>query len=311
MADAFKFPDETDTEVKTDTVDNFEVEVLDDTPDKDKNRKPLTREVAEPTDEELAQYSEGVQKRIKDLTHKAHDERRAKEATIRERDEALRVAQQLLEERNKLAKAHSDGVKQYADVSKTAAAAAVDAAKRKLKEAHEAFDAEAIASAQDELVMARMNLAKAENISAPTGQTDENAVQQQVSVRQTPQPDAKTQRWTAKNQWFGAPGYEEVTSYALGLHNKLVSSGVSPQSDEYFATIDANVKKRFSDILGGTEEVEVDTAQKAPATVVASVSRATGPKKITLTKTQVALATKLGLTPQQYAAQVAKLESKQ
>ena len=97
---------------------------------------------------------------------------------------------------------------------------------------------------------------------------------------------------------------------ALGLHQKLVTSGVDPRSDEYFEQIDARVKSKFPEVFGGTEDKPRNgESPKKPAAVAAPATRSSGPKKVQLTPTQVALAKKFGLTPQQYAAQVAKLEN--
>ena len=123
-------------------------------------------------------------------------------------------------------------------------------------------------------------------------------------------PDEKTLRWQAKNQWFGANGFEEVTSYALGLHQKLVNSGTDPRSDEYFEQIDARVKSKFPEVFGGNEDrSRSGDSPRRPASVVAPATRSSGAKKVQLTKTQVALAAKLKLTPQQYAIELAKLEN--
>jgi hypothetical protein len=111
-------------------------------------------------------------------------------------------------------------------------------------------------------------------------------------------------RWQAKNQWFGSPGNEELTSFSLGLHQKLVNSGVDPRSDEYFERIDSRMRSTFPEAFGGR-----DARSTRPSSVVASATRSSGPKKVQLTTTQVALAKKFGLTPQQYAVQVAKLEN--
>ena len=124
------------------------------------------------------------------------------------------------------------------------------------------------------------------------------------------QPDEKSLRWQAQNQWFGQPGFEEYTSYALGLHQKLVTGGVDPRSDDYFDQINGRMKSKFPELFGGNEDKpKTGEVQKKPTTVVAPATRTTSAGKIRLTQTQVALAKKLGLTPQQYAAQVAKLEN--
>jgi len=307
----FKFPDEIE-DVKVEVVgdDDFEVEVVDDTPEQDRGRKPLDREVEDPTDDEIEQYTQGAQKRIKELTHARHDERRAKEATLREKQELEALTQRLLDENKKLRQNVNTGSEQYTQMAKTAAEAELDKARREYKAAQESFDSDAILAAQEALLDAKMKLENAKNIRQTTLQDENFEVQTSYQEPQRVQPDEKTLRWQAKNQWFGANGFEEVTSYALGLHQKLVNSGTDPRSDEYFEQIDARVKSKFPEVFGGNEDKprSGDTPRK-PASVVAPATRSSGKKTIQLTKTQLALAEKFKLTPQQYAAQVARLEN--
>jgi len=122
--------------------------------------------------------------------------------------------------------------------------------------------------------------------------------------------DEKTLRWQAKNQWFGTDGFEEVTSFALGLHQKLVNNGVDPRSDDYFEQIDARVKSKFPEVFGGNEDRprSVETPRR-PSSVVAPASRSTGTRKIQLTPSQAALIKKYNLDPKKYVAEVLKLEN--
>ena len=309
----FKFPDEleddksVDLEVSTDN--DVEIEIVDDTPERDRGRKPLDREVADPTDEEIDQYSDGVKKRIKELTHARHDERRAKEALLREKQELERLAQHMAEENKKLKQYVNSGTEQYAASQLQIAETEVEKAKRQLKEATESFDTDAVIAAQDALMDAKMKVQAAKNFRPTPLQVEETEVQTQQTQVSRPELDDKTVRWQAKNQWFGSTGYEEVTSFALGLHQKLVNSGVDPRSDEYFERIDARIKSTFPEVFGGTEDKpKSGDTPKRPTSVVAPATRSTGARKVQLTPTQVALAKKYGLTPQQYAAEVAKLE---
>jgi len=304
MADEFKFPDEMDNAVQVNSpvTDEIEVEIIDDTPSQDRGRKPLDRDVEDPSDEEIESYSDKVKVRIKELTHARHDERRAKEATLREKQELERFAQQLLEENKSLKQYVDTGTEQYVITAKAAAEAELEKVRRQWKDAQEAFDTDAIIAAQEALTEAKLKLESIKNFRPAPLQQQETPVQQQTYAPQPVQPDEKTLRWQAKNQWFGANGYEEVTSYALGLHQKLVNSGVNPQSDEYFQTIDTRLHKTFPDMFGGS-------TSKKPASVVAPATRSSGKKVVQLTNTQLALARKFGLTPQQYAAQVSKLEN--
>ena len=316
MLEPYKFPDELEDDktseinVSVENDGDVEIEVVDDTPIQDRGRKPLEREVEDPTDDEIENYSDKVKGRIKELTHARHDERRAKEATMREKQELERLTQQLIEENKKLKQYVSTGTEQYSTMAKTAAEAELDKARRQYKEAQEAFDTDAIIAAQEALTDAKWKLEQAKNFRAPPLQTEEYAVQTRQSEPEQPKADERTLRWQAKNQWFGSDGFEEITSYALGLHKKLVNNGVDPRTDEYFEQIDARVKSKFPEVFGGAEDKpRSGDSPKRPAAVAAPATRSSGAKKIQLTQTQVALAKKFGLTPQQYAAQVAKLEN--
>lgn len=311
--DEFKFPDEksnaTDVRVQDDAPE-VEIEVVDDTPPQDRNRKPLDREVVDPTDEEIESYSDKVQARIKELTHARHDERRRAEATARERDELDKLARQLLEENNSLKKSVTAGQETFVNMTKEKAEAELQIARKKLKEAHEAFDTDAIVEAQEELAAAKMRVEVAKNYRPTPVQERDFPVQQQEVQAPSVQPDEKSLRWQAKNQWFGQPGFEEYTSYALGLHQKLVAGGADPRSDEYFDRIDGRMKSAFPELFKGQDEPKSGEPSKKPTTVVAPAGRSTSAGKIRLTQTQMALAKKFGLTPQQYAVQVAKLENR-
>jgi hypothetical protein len=316
MSEPYKFPDETEVDVNgknvnvTEQEDDVEIEVIDDTPVQDRGRRPLDREVEDPTDDEIETYTRGAQDRIKELTHARHDERRAKESLAREKQELERLAQQIFEENKRLKQYVSTGTEQYTQMAKTAADAELEKARRDYKAAQEAFDTDAILAAQEALLEAKMKVEQTKNFRPPPLQTQETVVQPRHQEPQQVRADEKTLRWQAKNQWFGSNGFEEITSFALGLHQKLVNSGVDPSTDEYFEQIDARVKSTFPEMFGGSEDRPRNgNAPRKPAAVAAPATRSSGAKKIQLTQTQIALAKKFGLTPQQYAAQVAKLEN--
>lgn len=304
MTDEFKFPDEAETKNE-----EVEIEVIDDTPEKDKGRKPLDKDVADPTDDEIESYSEGVQKRIKELTHARHDERRQKEAVAREKTELERLAQQLLAENNRLKQSYNEGQEVLVNSARKEADSELEMARRKLKEAQEAFDTDAIIEAQEALAAAKYRAEEAKRFRPQALQQTEFPVQTQPQPQAPVQPDEKTLRWQAKNQWFGQPGFEEYTSYALGLHQKLVTGGTDPRSDEYFDQINGRMKSKFPELFGDNDKPKSGEVFKKPVTVVAPAARTTSAGKIRLTQTQVALARRLGLSPQQYAAQVARLEN--
>ena len=308
----YKFPDEIGGEQTIDIKDNtpeIEIEVIDDTPIQDRGRVALSREVEDPTDDEIETYSDKVKHRIKELTHARHDERRSKETVMREKQELERLAQHLIEENKSLKKSVNVGQEAFVYSSKEKAEADIAMARRQYKEAQEAFDTDAIIAAQEALTEAKWNLEKVKNYRVTPLQEEHNAVQIQPRQTQTVQPDEKSLRWQAKNQWFGSNGFEEVTSFSLGLHQKLVNSGVDPRSDEYYEQIDARVRSTFPEIFGGGEQKRSEA--RRPSNVVAPASRSTTAGKVKLTTTQLGLAKKFGLTPQQYAMQVAKLEAQQ
>ena len=316
MAEPYKFPDEVENK-KTSNVEfeiegegEIEIEIEDDTPVQDRGRKPLDKEVVDPTDDEIESYSDKVKSRIKELTHARHDERRVKEATMREKQELERLAQQLIQENNRLKQNVYTGQEAIIEGAKGKAEFQLKEARANLKIAQESFDNDAIIAAQEEVMDAKIRAEQVRNYRLAPLQEEKFEVQTPQTQPAKVEPDEKTLRWQAKNQWFGQNGFEEYTSYALGLHQKLVTNGVDPRSAEYFEQIDARMKSSFPDLFGQTnDKPRSGEVQRRPTTVVASVSRSTSAGKIKLTQTQVALAKKFGLTAQQYAAQVAKLEN--
>jgi hypothetical protein len=292
---------------------DVEIDVVDDTPEDDKGRKPLDRKVEDPTDEELAEYGARSKKRISELTHARHDERRRADTVARERDEAVEIARRLQADNTRLRGVVTTGTKIVNENSVKLAETAVNEAKRALREAQDSFDNEEIATAQDKLFEARIKLDRVQNSPVAPLRDIPDVVQTGQPQATATQIDQKSLHWQQKNQWFGSAGYEDVTSYALGLDVKLRNQGVDPRSDDYFKRVDASLKETFprmfaSDGEGGSEGKPRVTPRSS---AVAATSRSVGTRKVTLTQTQVSLAKRLGLTPQQYAAEVVKLEKAQ
>ena len=317
--DDYKFPHEVEEEqgkpeadfdIDIDAEGDVDIQIEDDTPEADRRARPLDKEVEDPTEEEIENYTQGAQNRIKQLTHARHDERRAKEAISREKEELERMTSAILEENRKLKEYVKSGEATYAETLQAKAEAEMEMARRKYKEAQESYDSDAMLEAQENLTDAKMKLESAKNFRPTPLQTESSAVQIQSSSQEAPRLDDKTLRWQAKNQWFGSPGYEEMTAFALGLHQKLVATGVDPRSDDYFARVDGRLKQVFPELLGISESADRKAEPvKKPATVVASSSRSTGAKKVVkLTTTQQKLAEKFGLSHKQYAQEVLKLE---
>jgi hypothetical protein len=318
----FKFPDELESENKAqenqEVTDDIQVEIEDDTPPEDRGRKPLPKEVVEELDkDDLEEYSEKVKKRLSQMKKVWHDERREKERAFREREEALRFAQMREEEIRNLKQRLGHNEKAFIKEAERAATTDLAVAKDKLRQAYESGDSSLITDAQELLTDAKLKLQNLSRIK-PSLQREEERVQQNQQVTtpqaaQAPQVDPKAEAWREKNTWFGVD--EEMTALALGLHEKLVRSGVDPSTDEYYRRVDESMRKRFPESFDDVEEETTQTkqaqkpARTKPATVVAPATRATAPRQVRLTPTQVAIAKKLGLSNEQYARELMRLEN--
>lgn len=308
--DDFKFPDEQDGDLQ--------IEIVDDTPPEDRNRTPMPKEIVEELDkDDLDEYSKEVQQRMKQLKKVWHDERREKERSIREKEEALRVAQQAHEENKRLKERLGQGEKILVSEVTKAATNELATAKEKLKQAYESGDAQLIADAQEAMTDAKIRLQNYQRFKPPV-QEPENSVKQAQQVQQPVQTvDPKAEAWRQRNTWFGAD--EEMTALALGLHEKLVRSGVDPRSDDYYRRVDTTMRKRFPEAFeeepNQTQEEVKETKDSKPvqrtkaANVVAPATRSTAPRQVRLTPTQVAIARKLGLSNEAYAKEMMKLEN--
>lgn len=285
--------------------DGPEIEVVDDTPKADRGRK-ASEPPADVTDEELEDYSEKVRKRIQHFSKGYHDERRAKEAAERERQEAADLAKRILEENNKLKADVLKNQEALLEQAKKNAEAELLGAQARYKQAYESGDADAVVAAQQQVTNATVKSDRLANFKLPPLQETQNTVQQEETQSAPAEMDPKLREWTTTNTWFGSD--DEMTSFALGLHNKLVKEGVNPSSDDYYQRIDARMRQVFPDNFEDTDQQieEEDLQPQRTSNVVAPATRSTAPKKIRLTQTQLTLAKRLGLTPEQYALQVAK-----
>jgi len=297
-----EFPDETQENPreggKVVAVEEPEIEIVDDTPEEDRNRKPMDEAPKEVTDEELNKYDESVQKRIKHLSKGYHEERREKEKAFREREEAVKLAQSVIEENKKLQGSLSQGQSALLEQAKKVVANELEQAKRKYKEAYESGDSDALVNAQEELTSIKFKSEKVNNFKPAPLQTEENNVQ----IPQTRQEvDPKLRAWQDKNQWFGSN--RGMTAYALGLHEDLVAEGIPVGSEQYYKRIDSDVQKRFPDVF---ESENPDASPPKKSNVVAPATRSTAPRKVVLTKSQVEIAKRLGVPLELYAKKVAE-----
>ena len=281
-----------------------EVEIVDDTPEKDKGRTPLSTAPKEVTADELDKYSDQKLKdRLAHLGKGYHEERRAKETAFREREEAVRIAQSVIEENKRLQGSLATNQTALLDQAKRVVANEIEDAKRSYRTAYEAGDADALVAAQEKLTAASIRAEKVQNFKPAPLQAPPVVVQPQSRAPQAPAMDDKTQDWQAKNLWFG--GNRKMTAYALSLHEDLVDSGIPVSSDEYYNTIDTDMRKRFPESFAD-EPAEATYSQRQKSNVVAPASRSTAPKKVVLTQTQVNIAKRLGVPLELYARKVAE-----
>ena len=321
----FKFPHEAedkgkpvDTESELDISiegDDVEIEIKDDTPPEDRGVEPVPENMRQELEtlDASQEYSRNVKEKFKQYKKVWNDERRAKETALREQQEALNLAQKILDENKKLKEMLQYGEKELISTYQNSAEMEIDKAKRNYKEAYDSGDSDKLLEAQEELMKAQLKLDKAQNFR-PTVQISENDVKIQTKQSQQPaQLDPKVAEWVSENQWFVDPNKRAMRKYAEGVHEELEETYGRGfvGTDEYYKRIDTEVKRRFPEEFDDTQNDEEEKPQRTArlSTVVAPAKRSTSSKKIVLSKSQVALAKKLGLTPEQYAREQQKLEA--
>jgi hypothetical protein len=301
--------DDIQWEVEAEDDEKPQVEVVDDTPEADRGREPMPKEIVEELEsDELEEYSDKVKTRLKQMKKVWHDERREKERVQREQQEALNAAHRLLEENRRLKKTLSEGEQSLVGSYKQTAEYEIDAARRAYRDAYESGDADKVVDAQEKLSRATLRLQQVEQYR-PTLQQEETEVDIVPQQVQQPRLDQKTVTWQERNTWYGTD--PEMTASALGLHQKLVNER-GPQyvgSDEYWTAVDTTMRRRFPDYFGEEEAPKTSSRENKSANVVAPASRSRSPKKIVLKQSQLAIAKRLGLTPEQYARELMKTEN--
>lgn len=297
-------------EEDVDEDETVEVVIEDDTPEADRGRKPL-EEDPEPDDSEVEAYSEKVKQRISKMRHGIHDERRAKEAAMRERDEAVNMARRIIEEKKALEERNRQGESAYIVQAKERVDMALREAKREFVIAHEEGNSEKLADLQERIATLAAEKQRVDGWTQTQQsrdsalQTSQPVVQSQPTQRpQTPVPDENTQKWVGKNTWFNKD--KVMTAVAYAVHDELMAAGIDPKLEpsEYYGTINKRMRERFPEHDWG------DGPRKARThTNVASVGRTTNTaKRVVLTQSQAAIAKRVGLSLEQYAAEVAKLK---
>jgi hypothetical protein len=269
--------------------------------EKVKAAEPEAEPEAKTGDEELDSYSKGVQSRIKKLTEKYRQEERDKA-------EALRVSQELLEENKKLKSRMQALDTGYLSEYGTRLQSQTEAAKRAYKEAYDAGDSDKMVEAQQALSniaveTQRYNTAKlrAEQQAKAQVAQPQQPVQQQP-VQQQAQPDPRAMEWKDKNTWFGKD--KVMTAAAFALHSQLTEEeGFDPNTEEYYSEVDSRMRKEFPHKFQ-TAKKSGGGSQVASASSSASRSNKQGRRSVKLSHSQVAIAKKLGVPLEEYAKYV-------
>lgn len=295
---------------------DIDIEVIDDRPEEDR-RSPR---VEDPDDDfdidaEIEGVDSGVKKRISRMKYEYHEERRAKEQAGRERSEALNFAQSQQQENEKLKSLLNRSEQALLSSVSTRADAEMSVAEQAYKKAHEENDTEALLAAQRALTQAQADKSYLRNYQPQQSQEVNPANQRQPvnqqandgANQQQPQFDVPTQNWLGRNPWWSQSGYEPVTEFTKGLHLRLSGEGIDSSNPEYFKRIEKEVGSRFPDFFSGNQVENTVLRRKQGSTVVAPAKRGQqNRKRIKLTESAVRVAKRLGLTPEQYAAQIYK-----
>jgi len=304
----FKFPDEIDDKEnkESEESDEIELEIEDDTPEADRNKPSLSEEVKEDLyNDELEDYSVKVKKKLIQMKRLAHDERREKEAALREQQEAINLAQRVIEENKRLKSTLTNSEKNVLTSIQRAVDLEMEAAKKAYREAYDSGDTDKVMEAQERLTEASLKQDKVKNYRPPALQTEEYEVQTPSQPAPKIQVDQNAVAWQKQNQWFGED--KVMTGMALAVHEQLKEEGVALSSREYYRRIDETMRKRFPEKFESDKPEE--TRGTKLSTVVAPASRSTSPKRVRLSQSQMNIAKKLNLTPEQYAQAVLKLEA--
>ena len=308
-------------EINTSPTKDIEVEVIDERPEEDR-RPPKVETAEEPVDDdtldqEIADYSKKAGERINKIKYEFHEERRAKEQALRESQEATKALKTLMSENQKLQSVVSQGGDVLNQQALNNAQWAKYNAQEKFKKAYEEGNAENMAVAQTELAQATLAEQQAGNYAEQL-QTDvvSKYVEPQQQIEKPSDPDMDA--WSKNNPWFMGtdPAHKEMTSFAMYIDQSLQANGIDPAKDsqKYYSEIDTKMKEQFPNFFGVTQQQPLETEEvvftpkRQVTNPVAPATRNSGksPRKIHLTQSQVALAKRLNITPEQYANQLLK-----
>ena len=248
---------------------------------------------------EVEEYSEGVKKRIAKLTKKMRE-------AERQREEALRYAHSIKQERDQFQTQATSLDKNYATEMEGRISSSIAAAQAKLAAARQNEDSKAEVEALTAISQLGYEQGKLAELKTQHQMQEtaakEKPVEQPVQRQPEPARDPKAEAWAEKNEWFGKDN--AMTYTAFDLHRKLTEEeGMDPQSDEYYAEVDKRIRLEFPHKFDKPVEEKQTTK---PTQNVASATRSTksGRKQVRLTSSQVAIARKLGVPLEEYAKQL-------
>ena len=287
--------DKKEDQIELDLEDAQEVEVSTGGDDDDGEQQPLAASEEDNSDK----AENATQKRIDRLTKKMRE-------AERQREEAIKYAQGVQTEAEKLKKRMDALDNSYVNEYSTRVETQMGTAEQELARAIEVGDTNGVIEAQRKITSlaiendrAKQAKMQQERYAQQVAAQQQQQVQQPMPQQQPRRPDPKAEQWAQRNSWFGDD--EAMTYAAFGVHKKLVEDeGFDPQSDEYYNELDKRMATEFPHKLNG--------GSKRPAQTVASVSRTTSGrssgKKVRLTPSQVAIAKKLGVPLEEYAKYV-------
>ena len=287
--------DKKEDQIELDLEDEQEVEVSTGGDDDDGEEQPLAAD----SEDNFDKAENATQKRIDRLTKKMRE-------AERQREEAIKYAQGVQSEAQKLQERMNALDTNYVNEYSTRVETQMGTAEQELARAIEIGDTNGVIEAQRKITSlaiendrAKQAKVQQERYAQQAQAQQQQQVQQPMPQQQPRRPDPKAEQWAQRNSWFGSD--EAMTYAAFGVHKKLVEDeGFDPQSDDYYNELDQRMRAEFPHKLNG--------GSKRPAQTVASVSRNTSGrssgKKVRLTPSQVAIAKKLGVPLEEYAKYV-------
>ena len=282
-------------EEATDAVEEEPQEAKEDVEEEKEETEEVEAKSSDEEEEESPKKKSRLQRRIDELVKKAS-------VYEQERNQYYGRAQQLEEELKKKSTLNNDYdklQKTYYDTKLESANKLLDKARLEHKSAYESGDSDRMLDAAESIADAKVELKTLESQkhlfdkepepvpSYPSVQAPQQVQQQQQPAQQ---PDPRALQWAQSNQWFGENAAMTGAAYAIDAQLKM--EGYNPSSEDYYSELDRRIGESFP----------AKTAKAKPKQVVAGVTRAqSASKRVALTKSQVAMANKLGVPPSEYA----------